>query len=297
MDMQTLSLISFYCVLIVAASLAGGMLANRLKLGHTQMQMLLSGVGGFMLGIALFHLLPHSLHLTGSIHASTNWLAVGLMTMFFLIRAFHFHSHEPSEPQELHDHDHDHDHDHGGHHAHHVGAHPWGWFGVTVGLGLHTLIDGMALGADVAAQVGEPVRWSLFGFSTFLAILLHKPLDAVSITSLMAASGWSSTWRNIVNVGFALMCPIGALAFFVGVQAFGDQHQYIVGCALGFSAGVFLCISLGDLLPEVELHSHHRVQLSLVLLFGLGLAWVIEITHGHPPRRPPLEIRTSLPIE
>lgn len=293
--MQTPVLISVYCVLIVAASLAGGMFANKLKLGHTQMQLLLSGVGGFMLGIALFHLLPHSLHLTGSIHASTNWLAVGLLTMFFLIRAFHFHSHEPAGSQVC---EHEHDHDHDGHHSHAaVGAHPWGWFGVTLGLALHTLIDGMALGADVAAQVGAPVRWSLFGFSTFLAILLHKPLDAVSITSLMAVSGWSTTWRTIVNIGFALMCPIGALAFFLGVQAFGNDHQFIVGCALGFSAGVFLCISLGDLLPEVELHSHHRVQLSLVLLLGLGLAWVIELTHGHPPRQPPLEIQVSLPIE
>ncbi|WP_166823477.1 ZIP family metal transporter [Thalassoroseus pseudoceratinae] len=291
--MQTTVLISVYCTLIVAASLTGGMLANRLKLSHTQMQMLLSGVGGFMLGIALFHLLPHSLHLTGSIHASTNWLAIGLMTMFFLIRAFHFHSHEPADSSELHDHDHD----NGGHHAHSPIAHRWGWFGVTLGLALHTLIDGMALGADVAAQEDSPVRWSLFGFSTFLAILLHKPLDAVSITSLMAASGWSTTWRNVINFGFALMCPIGALAFFLGVQAFGAEHQFIVGCALGFSAGVFLCISLGDLLPEVELHSHHRIQLSLVLLLGMGLAWVIELTHSHPPRQPPLEIRSSLRIE
>jgi zinc and cadmium transporter len=52
-----------------------------------------------------------------------------------------------------------------------------------------------------------------------------------------------------------------------------------LGCALAFAAGVFLCISLGDLLPELELHSHHRIRLSVALLLGVALAWLIEQTH------------------
>jgi zinc and cadmium transporter len=165
------------------------------------------------------------------------------------------------------------------------------WLGVTLGLGLHTLIDGVTLGADVAAQVGAPSRWPLYGFGTFLAILLHKPLDAVSITSLMATGGWSATWRNAVNAGFALMCPLGAVAFLVGVRSLVGEQGLLIGCALGFSAGVFLCISLGDLLPELEMHSHHRLQLSAALLAGVGLAWLIEQAHqeGHA-HAPPADV-------
>ncbi|MCA9021216.1 MAG: ZIP family metal transporter, partial [Planctomycetaceae bacterium] len=124
----------------------------------------------------------------------------------------------------------------------------------------------------------------LFGLGTFLAIALHKPLDAVSITSLMAASGWSVGWRNAVNIGFAMMCPLGAVLFFLGVQQFSENQHIIIGCALAFSAGVFLCISLGDLLPEMEFHSHNRFRLSFVLLLGIALAYGIgflEPEHAH----------------
>jgi len=47
----------------------------------------------------------------------------------------------------------------------------------------------------------------------------------------------------------------------------------VVGSALAFSAGVFLCISLGDLLPEVHFHSHDRFKLTFSFLVGIGLAY------------------------
>ncbi len=87
--------------------------------------------------------------------------------------------------------------------------------------------------------------------------------------------------RNAVNLGFALMCPLGVLLFLLGLKQFSYHQHLVVGCALGFAAGVFFCISLGDLLPELELHSHNRIRLSVALLIGVGLAWAIEQTHGH----------------
>lgn len=282
---QVLTLLSVYCGLIVLASLAGGWIPNRVQLTHTRMQTLISGVGGLMLGIAVFHLLPHSLEYTDSPKITSQWLMGGLLLMFFLVRAFHFHHHGPADPiaeEEPHHHDHDHDHDEGYHqHGHLHSVHHLNWVGVALGLAIHTLIDGIALGASVRAEFGEPVFLSLFGLGTFLAVLLHKPLDAISITTLMAVGGWSAGARNLVNFGFAMMCPLGALLFVFGVEQFSAQQHLVIGCALAFAAGVFLCISLGDLLPELELHSHNRIRLSLALLFGVALAWAIEQTHSH----------------
>ena len=45
---------------------------------------------------------------------------------------------------------------------------------------------------------------------------------------------------------------------------------------LAFSAGAFICIALGDLLPEVQFHSHDRVRLTLLFLLGIGLAMTLE---------------------
>jgi len=58
----------------------------------------------------------------------------------------------------------------------------------------------------------------------------------------------------------------------------------VLGCALAFAAGVFLCIALADLLPEVAFHAHDRVQLTLALILGIVLAWCIgflEPEHSH----------------
>lgn len=274
---RVLVLLAVYCGLIVTASLVGGWLPSYIQLTHTGMQTLISAVGGLMLGIAVFHLLPHSLEYTGSAEISCRWLMGGLLVMFFLVRAFHFHHHGPAEQSE-HDHGHDHDHDCP---AHGDGVHHLNWAGVAMGLALHTLIDGVALGASVKAEAGQSVFLSLFGVGTFLAVLLHKPLDAISITSLMQAGGWSPTARNAVNAGFALMCPLGALLFLFGLNQFSYHQNLVIGSALAFSAGVFFCISLGDLLPELELHSHHRVRLSVALLVGVALAWGIEQIHQH----------------
>lgn len=290
--MQPRHLIFVYCVFIAAASLAGGKLPSLVRLTHARMQSLVSLVGGLMLGVGLFHLLPHAALEVGSLDRVVWWTMVGLLTTFFLIRAFHFHQHVSAEEDEgehsPHDHDHDHDHDHG---ATAAGGqrHRLSWLGIGVGLSIHTLIDGGALAASVEAESHGNVDSLLLGLGTFLAILLHKPLDSLSITSLMAAGGWSNGWRQIVNAGYALMCPLGALLFSLGVARLGESQQTVIGCALAFSAGVFLCISLGDLLPEVQFHSHDRLKLSACLLLGVALAWLIrmlEPVSAHAPRQP-----------
>jgi zinc and cadmium transporter len=290
-DWWPIALLTVYCLLIVLASLGGGWLPMMMSLTHNRMQLMLSLVGGLMLGIGVFHMLPHAVHQI-PLDRAVWWMMVGMLTMFFLIRTFHFHQHEPVDLTEVmgdttdaaHDHDHDHDCGHGHHHAH---SQNLGWVGITLGLSIHTLIDGIALGASVTAATSHSTEWQLLGLGTFLAIALHKPLDAVSITSLMLKGGWTAGWRHAVNGGFALMCPLGAFLFVLGIERFAGSQAVIVGCALAFAAGAFLCISLGDLLPEMEFHSHNRLPLSMALIVGIALAWGIrflEPSHLHSPQ-------------
>lgn len=292
--MQTVDfLLIAYCVGIVLASLAGGWLPSVIRLTHTRMQLMMSAVSGLMLGVAVLHLLPHSVeYLGGSVFWAAGWMLVGILAMFFLIRAFHFHQHGVAEqPAEGGcDHDHDYDHspshrgDHGHHHHHHHDDHDdrrVSWVGLALGLSLHTAIDGVALGASVSAEAPHAHRLSLAGLGVFLAIVLHKPLDALSITTVMAADRWPMRVRTLVNTGFAMMCPLGAVLFRFSVVGTGQQTGVLVGAALAFSAGVFLCISLGDLLPELQFHSHDRVKLSAALLLGVAVAVGIELLPGH----------------
>lgn len=328
---STYFVLAVYCILIVAASLLGGSLPRFVRLTHKRMQLLISFVGGLMLGIAVFHMLPHAIAVLGTneINRVSVFVMLGLLVMFFLLRAFHFHHHDPHHvhhagPEESEetscDHGHSHDHDHDSHHGHthdhdggvqlaatytepkqaapntktcqHGGAHTvpgtggLDWTGVFLGLSVHTLIDGLALGASLQGDaIHQHSSWYL-GLGTFLAILLHKPLDALSITALMQASHWPARWQIIVNAGFAMMCPLGAILFLVTSNWLLEQQPLLIGGMLAFSAGVFLCISLSDLLPEMEFHSHHRIPLSIALLLGIALAWGIhflEPTSVHQP--------------
>ena len=279
------TLLVIYCVLIAMASLFGGSLPSLVKLTHRRIQLTLSLVSGVMLGVALLHLLPHAFYNLNSIEMTAGICLVGLLFMFFMIRMFHFHQHDLAVDLE-HDHKHkqlcDHEKDH--HHVHceaHGGSVDISWLGLCFGLAVHTIIDGIALAA--AVQSTSPVGLSVAGLGVFLAIVLHKPLDALSITSLMAARGWEMQKQLTVNLVFALMCPLGAILFAISIDQSLAYRDTILGIALAFSAGIFLCISLGDLLPEVHFHSHDRLALSGMLLLGVAIALVIEMTHQHKP--------------
>lgn len=284
--MWPIALIFVYCSLVAAASLVGGWLPSLLKLTHTGMQLTMCFVGGLMLGVALLHLLPHAAVQMESLDRACEAAVCGLLAMFLMIRVFEVHGHEPHEDVLHHG-----DGEYGGDEQHQPSSHrsprhvsEMSWLGLFVGLAIHSLIDGMALAASV--MVGQSVPWpaGLIGLGTFVAVLLHKPLDAIPILSVMVAAGWSRSWRRVVNVAFALMCPLGALSFFLGVRELGAAGSTVVGLALGFSAGAFLCIALADLLPELQFHRHDRLKLTIALVAGMVMGWAIryvEPAHVH----------------
>jgi zinc and cadmium transporter len=220
----------------------------------------------------LLGLLPHASQELHSPQHATAWLLAGFLVLFFLQRFLPFHHHDVAaeSPSESCDHSHS---------LAERSARQLSWMGVALGLSLHSIFDGLAMAAAVAsAEVGHG---SALGMGTALAVILHKPFGALAITTLMAASGASPRRQLLVTAAFALITPIGALLFFVGAGEFLHSHAAVLGAALAFCAGTFLCIACADLLPELQFHRHDRVKLSLALLLGLGVASAI-VTFGHP---------------
>lgn len=326
-----------YCVILVALSLLGGWLPSLWQWTHIRIQMVMSLIAGFMLGIAFVQLLPHSFQILNNATTVGLTMLCGLLTMFFMIRIFDFHHHhfpgtdgEDHACQHTHHHHHhpasaaspddshvvlhaadeysvgDQPHDSDNQHQHseacrheepvasslvcahdhapsehqHLTQQSLAWLGLLLGLGLHSIMDGVALAASIQAESYQQ-HALLAGIGIFLAIAFHKPLDAMSISSVMSVSGWDSRQQFWVNIVFALSCPLAALAVFFGVSWFPTDSTIALGYALAFSAGTFLCISLGDLLPELHFHTHDRFKLSLALLVGIALAVMFEFLPLH----------------
>ena len=114
-----------------------------------------------------------------------------------------------------------------------------------------------------------------------LAVILHKPFDALAVATLMTAGGKSRASRQLLNSLFALATPLGVVLFYLGASQFADSNAVFLGCALAFCAGTFLCIALSDLLPEMEFHAHNRFRLTVALTAGVLLAY--GITFLEPP--------------
>jgi zinc and cadmium transporter len=276
--------LAVYTLGIVLASLAGGWLPLATVLTHRRLQVYLSFAAGSMLGAAMLHMLPEAAELAPP--QAYAWATFGLIGMYLLERYFSFHHHEQitdnpeaSSSTTHHRHQDDllHQHHHHHHHPHHAGNHKGpalSWRAAFIGLAVHTLIGGVALASATLAESRSA------SFGVFLATILHKPADALTLASLMIRSGVPRRTAHLVNIAFALLIPLGAVLFFLGRSTVGSVAEGpFTGAVLAFSAGTFLCIALGDLLPELHFHDHDRFLISGALIAGcalMGLAGFFE---------------------
>lgn len=272
-------LLIIYCLLVLLASLAGGWLLLIIRPTHSRLQIAISLVAGLMLGIALLHFLPDAAEQLHSTDRTAVWVLGGFLAMFFLQRFFHFHHHDspkgdPEDCCDEHEEAAGHDHEHHPHTLAGKSAQQLSWVGTALGLTLHSLLDGLALAAAVTA--GSLGHARLAGLGVALVVILHKPFDAMAVSTLMTASGSSRFSRHVLNWIFALVTPIGAALFYLGVNQVADSNAAFLGCSLAFCAGTFLCIASSDLLPELQFHSHDRFKLSFALLGGLAVAIIIK---------------------
>jgi len=250
-------------ILVFGVSVLGGLVPLWGRLTHRGMQVTLSFVAGIMVSVSLFDLLPHAfeMHAHGegeleeAIVPVLMWVVAGFLSIFLLERFICFHHHDPPCGEADHEHGHD-----------------TTWLGALAGLCIHGLLAGIALGG---AWAGGDSAW----MAILLAIILHKPFDGLALGTLMSAAGQSRTRRHLMNLAYGTVTPVGAI---IGSMGLGDGGT-LTAAALAFAAGLFLCIALSDLLPELQFHRHDRLLLSFALLLGLSLGWAAGevVDHGH----------------
>jgi len=124
---------------------------------------------------------------------------------------------------------------------------------VMVGLSLHALFDGVAIGSGFLVT-----NW--LGWLIFLAIFLHKAPEGFTMASVMLASGRSRTTAFYSAVALAAATVAGVLV----IELIPSWLPY----GLPISAGVALYVAATDLVPEVN----REPGIRMALVFFAGVA-------------------------
>ncbi|HHI78443.1 MAG TPA: hypothetical protein ENK02_00510 [Planctomycetes bacterium] len=134
-----------------------------------------------------------------------------------------------------------------------------GW-GALLGLSFHSLAAGMGLGVLLEEGFGA---WILLGLA------LHKVGEAFSLASAMRLVLEKKRSLLLAILGFSLVLPLGMLLGLGLRESFSQRGGQILSA---LSAGSFLYVAVGHLLPEVFHERGGRLAKVSFLLLGVALA-------------------------
>jgi zinc transporter 1/2/3 len=138
---------------------------------------------------------------------------------------------------------------------------------LVLAMGIHAAFTGLALGIFDEAS-------GFYGF--FLAIVLHKWAEALTIGISFSKSNITKKRSTIMVIIFALATPIGAL---IGVLLNG-ANDIVKGILLAVSAGTFIYIAATEIIVEEFAAPGGKGWKFLLYLIGIGFMvflWFLEL--------------------
>ncbi|MBI3034321.1 ZIP family metal transporter [Candidatus Woesearchaeota archaeon] len=142
---------------------------------------------------------------------------------------------------------------------------------VTVGDAIHNFIDGSIIAASFLVNIQ-------LGIAATIAIVMHEIPQELGDAGILLHSGMGRFKAAMLNFVTGLTAMAGALLTFF----FFSHLQGINNFLIGFAAGGFIYIAVGDLLPE--LNKEHDTKASsiqlAVFLLGIVVIWAVRAAVG-----------------
>ena len=262
MDSQTLVFV--FAVIMFFSVAAFGYIPLAVELSSNRLKQLTAIGAGVLIGSAFLVILPEALEIfegheeegheeESHIEPSTIGLAIlGGFVLMLLLETFGL-------PHAVH---HDEDKDLLG-------------LSATIGLIVHAIVDGIAVGASVSSSTET-------GLVVFVAIMLHKGPAAFGLFSFLKHIKIPASKSKIYLFSFALASPIASILTFFILKDTSFATNDNIGLALLFSAGTFIYVATVDVLPEVHSHDHNQDSPVWSVILGIILVFLSTlIGHGH----------------
>jgi zinc and cadmium transporter len=248
--------LAIYSGLILIAALLGSAFPLFRPWTDAQFRLFLGFAAGVLLGAAFLHMAPDAFGILGE--RTGIFILAGFVGLYIIEKYIAVHICEAR-----------------GCDVHELNTVGWAAF---VGLSVHALMDGVALGSAVllssgpGVPAGDPHR--AMGAIVFFAIFAHKGPSALALATILKEEKRRTRGIVALNVMFALMTPLGAA---LTLFSLSSLNASALGIATAVSVGTFLHIALSDLLPEVHKHLGHRNRNLVAFLGGLAMMALVRL--------------------
>lgn len=236
--------IVFFGVIAAAAEVLGGAIIVLRKHWPRRTQETLLALGaGFILSLVFVELIPASLRALGE--SASLYIILGFAVIHFFEHTAVGHLHFGEET-----------------HAE-VKLSRRAGISAFTGLFIHAFFDGVSISAGMQFNF-------YLGLLIFLAVLLHKFPEGLTIGSIMLTAGYDHRRVLYFALGIGLATILGVLSVFL----IADISETMIGIAFAFSAGAATYVGAADLIPEIN-KSKDRIP-PLVVFGGMVLFYAAD---------------------
>lgn len=249
-------------LIMLAVSLLGAFLPHMVKMNDRQTHLMIAFSAGIFIGVLFLMFMPEAIH--ESLEAGFSALDVmyavmfGFLAMLLLDQIVKSRVKSDCGCDECMD-----------HHSHDITS-----LSAFIGLAIHACFDGLAFAT--AFIIGEGV-----GFAVLLAMCIHKVVVVFSLSSTFLMSNKKDSAKKYL-VTFCFISPVAAIISYLFMGGIGIEWT---GLALAVSAGIFMFVTMCDMVPEAfhrgELRLKSFAMLAIGIVVAIGVVLLTTLVGGH----------------
>ena len=231
-------IILYGCIAAAAELLGGAVVILKKEWPRAIQEYLLALSAGFILALVFTELVPESISALGTSAPLVMLLGYAVLHFFEHTVVGHLHFGEETHPELM--------------------VSRAASLSTFIGLSIHAFFDGFTI------SIGMQFNYYL-GVLIFVAVLLHKIPEGLTIASVMLAARRPRRTAFLASAAVAIATMLGILSafFLAGID------ERLVGHAFAFSAGLSTYVGASDLIPEIN-HSRNRI-IPLMVFAGMLL--------------------------